>query len=155
MPIDLTQLEHSEKIARWVELSEFQKAQIAPNESKRSDGRGHRPESGVQAASRELGINKDDAHRSVKVASITERAKEAARQTATLWFLDNLTRNLFDLCKLCDWCKITPIELRLFGLVFSQSKEVGIPEFIRANYRVSKGHNEELPATTYCDRLDR
>ncbi len=77
---ELTQLERSEQIARWVELSEAHSAQVAPIESKRIDGRGHRSEGGVNAASRELGIERTDAQRSVKVASISERAKEAARQ---------------------------------------------------------------------------
>ena len=41
-------------------------------------GRGK--ESGVRAAARELHIDKDDAHRAVKVASLSEEAKEAARE---------------------------------------------------------------------------
>src|SRR5262249_26211830 len=36
---------------------------------------------GVNAASRELGIAKDDAHRAVKVASLSDEAKEVAKET--------------------------------------------------------------------------
>lgn len=84
---ELSALERDEQIARWVELSgvKFQSAQIAPFESKRDDGRGHRPESGINAASRELGIDRTDAQRAVKVASLSPEAKEAARETG----LDN------------------------------------------------------------------
>lgn len=77
---ELTQLERSEQVARWVELTELQLSQVDSNENKRADGRGHRKQGGARAAARELGISQPDANRSVKVASISERAKEAARQ---------------------------------------------------------------------------
>jgi len=34
---------------------------------------------GVRKAARDLGIDKDDAHRAVKVASLSDEAKEVAR----------------------------------------------------------------------------
>jgi hypothetical protein len=77
---ELTALERHEQIARWIELTEqCQTARVAPFESKREDGRGHRPESGINAASKELGIERTEAQRAVKVASLSEEAKQAAR----------------------------------------------------------------------------
>ena len=49
-------------------LNDVQLAHVAPIERKRSDGRGHRPESGIRAATRELGIQRDDARRLIAVA---------------------------------------------------------------------------------------
>lgn len=74
---ELTQLQRSDQIDRWVDLVDAKRvsAQCAPKPQ------GGRPESGINAASRELGIERTDAQRAVKVASITEAAKEAARKT--------------------------------------------------------------------------
>ena len=78
---ELTVLERDEQIAEWVRLSDLQSAQIAQNEnSKRDDGKGHRHEGGVSKASRELGIDRDDARRATKVAGLTQEAKDAARE---------------------------------------------------------------------------
>jgi hypothetical protein len=74
-------------VAEWIRLAEqkpaeLQSAQLAPNEkSKRRDGRGHRKEGGIRAASRELGIDRDAARRAVQVASLSSEAKDAARET--------------------------------------------------------------------------
>ena len=72
---DLTVLQRSEHIARWVALTN-EKAQLAPF-SKRGAGRGNK--GGVNAAVAELGIDRTEAQRAVKAASITDEAKEAAR----------------------------------------------------------------------------
>ncbi len=88
---ELTQLERSEQIARWVELIEAKSVSFQPE----TKPQGGRPESGVRAASRELGINHVDAHRSVKVASISEAAKEAARRNG----LDNNRSALLQVAK--------------------------------------------------------
>jgi ParB family chromosome partitioning protein len=52
----------------------YKLAQVAPVSNK--GGRGK--ESGVRAASRELGIDRDDARRATKVAGLSEEAKQAA-----------------------------------------------------------------------------
>lgn len=72
---ELTALERDQHIAKWLELSEAkrQSVQIAP--------KGHRGRSGINEASRQLGIEATDAKRAVKVASLTEEAKNAARAT--------------------------------------------------------------------------
>lgn len=69
---ELTALERSEQIAEWCELTGDLLAQVAPKAS------GGRPEGGLRAAVRELGIDRTDAQRSVKVASLHPEAKSAA-----------------------------------------------------------------------------
>lgn len=49
---------------------DHQSVQLAPIESKREDGRGHRAEGGINAAARELGIEATAAKRATKVAAI-------------------------------------------------------------------------------------
>ncbi len=72
---ELTALERDEQVAKWIELNaERVSLQIA------TKPQGGRPESGVRAASRELGIESTDTHRAVKVASLSNEAKEAARE---------------------------------------------------------------------------
>lgn len=72
---ELTALERSEHIAEWVKLAEkpVQSAQVSKG------GRGH--DGGVSKATRDLGIERTDAIRSIKVASLTEEAKQVARET--------------------------------------------------------------------------
>jgi uncharacterized ParB-like nuclease family protein len=71
---DLTKLERDEHVAEWIRLTEQVSSQSA------TKPQGGRPESGVNAAARELGVDKDDAHRAVKVAAISEPAKSALRE---------------------------------------------------------------------------
>jgi ParB-like chromosome segregation protein Spo0J len=77
---DLSKLERSEQIAEWVRLTIAPKktgddkpAQLAQVSK---GGRGNK--SGVAAASRELGIDRDAVNRSIKIDSITPEAKQAA-----------------------------------------------------------------------------
>ncbi len=77
---ELTALERDEHIAEWIRLAkkqaDLQSPQVEAIESKRSDGRGHRPESGTNRAARELGIEEEDARRATKVAGLSGEAKE-------------------------------------------------------------------------------
>jgi len=68
---ELTVLQKAEHVAEWVRLSETVSAQLAPKIG--------RPESGTNKASRELGIDRTEAQRSIKVDSLSPEAKEAAR----------------------------------------------------------------------------
>lgn len=70
---ELSKLERDENIAEWIKITDklSQSATVL-------GGRGN--EGGVRAAARELGVNKDDAHRAVRVASLSDEAKEAARE---------------------------------------------------------------------------
>jgi hypothetical protein len=78
---DLTVLERSEHIAEWVRLTEEvlaqQPAQVAPPVKKH----GHVQQTGgVNAAVRELSIDRTEAQRSVNVSKLPEAAKNAARE---------------------------------------------------------------------------
>ena len=82
---ELTALERAEHIAEWVRLTE-QKQKGAETAGagcagSRKDGRRagpqHKP-SGINAATRELGIDRSEAQRAVKIAGIAEEAKRAA-----------------------------------------------------------------------------
>ncbi len=71
---ELTALERSEQIARWVEL--YDTGVLTQLESK--PPLGGRPKSGARAAARDLGINRNEAQRAKKVASLTPDAKQTA-----------------------------------------------------------------------------
>lgn len=71
---ELTALQRDEHIAKWIELSDAKLAQVEPV----SGGRGKT--GGTRAAARELGIEKEDARRAVKTASLTDEAKAAAKE---------------------------------------------------------------------------
>ena len=84
---ELTALERSEHVAEWIRLTEesdkvrqvdavsTQVVAKIPEHRKRG-----RPEGGVKAAAREIGVNREDARRAVKVASLSDEAKEVARE---------------------------------------------------------------------------
>jgi hypothetical protein len=77
---ELTAQERADHIAEWVELVGADKhGQVAQV----SGGRGK--EGGISAATRELGIERTNVRRSIKIASITPEAKEAAKEAG----LDN------------------------------------------------------------------
>ncbi len=70
---ELTALERAEHIAEWVRLTEKKLAQVAPvSERGRVEGRGNK--GGINAATRELGIDRSEAQRAVKIAGIAEEA---------------------------------------------------------------------------------
>jgi ParB-like chromosome segregation protein Spo0J len=73
---ELSALERDELIAEWIRLIE------TPGVSRQVDAKpqGGRPEGGVRAAARELQISEPDARRAIKVASISNEAKAAARE---------------------------------------------------------------------------
>jgi ParB family chromosome partitioning protein len=71
---ELSVQERADHIAEWVRLTEKkQSAQDGPKGPV-----GHRPQGGINAAARELGIERKEAQRSIKIASISEEAKMAA-----------------------------------------------------------------------------
>jgi ParB/RepB/Spo0J family partition protein len=80
---ELTALERDVHVARWIKLTEEkQKAEgiLGQSDPKITErGRG-RPQSGVRAAARDLGIETKDAQRAAKVGNLTDEAKEAARE---------------------------------------------------------------------------
>lgn len=84
---DLTVLQRDEHVSEWIRLAEKKNTDASHKLSQvatvSKGGRGN--QEGVRAAARELNIDKDDAHRAVKVASLSDEAKEAAREVG----LDN------------------------------------------------------------------
>jgi ParB/RepB/Spo0J family partition protein len=94
---DLTKLERDEQVAEWIKITEedlkkVQSEQNVQNVSRRADRRGHRQEGGLSLAARQLPLDgaTDDARRmsasrAVKVASLSDEAKEVAKETG----LDN------------------------------------------------------------------
>jgi hypothetical protein len=84
---ELCELDRAAQTAEWVTLAERrggQSAQLAPIESKREDGRGHRPEGGQRLAARELGVPRRTIERSIKIAGIVPVAQRAAGLRADL-----------------------------------------------------------------------
>lgn len=75
IPLRTKSAARDEQVAEWIELS----AKIISAQPEPKMDRG-RPESGTRAAARELGIEKEAARRAVKVASLTDEAKQAARE---------------------------------------------------------------------------
>lgn len=69
---ELTALERDEQIGRWAELLAARAVQVGPPPTGPSD-------KGIRKVARDLGIARADAIRAVKVASLSEEAKEAAR----------------------------------------------------------------------------
>jgi hypothetical protein len=88
---ELTKLERDEQIAEWIKITE---RRIIANCDSSKPG----PKSAVNAASEELGVDKDDAHRAVQVSKLSEEAKEVARETK----LDNVRSVLLDAAKSGD-----------------------------------------------------
>lgn len=85
---ELSVLERSEHIAEWIDLTEKQiehqnsvSAQIAPKLSGRGRANEGRPEGGLNAAARELGVERTEAQRVRKISSLPPEAKQAARDT--------------------------------------------------------------------------
>ncbi|MEH2569654.1 ParB/RepB/Spo0J family partition protein [Bradyrhizobium sp. AZCC 2289] len=72
---ELTALERDTQIARWVELVA---AKVSDKMSETPPNKGGRPGK-ASATAREIGVNERDVQRAVKVASISDEAKTAAR----------------------------------------------------------------------------
>ena len=77
---ELTVQERADHIAEWIRLTSriASPAQLAPVKSRRADGRGGSLGAGINAAVRELGIDRTEAQRAVKIASIPAEAREIA-----------------------------------------------------------------------------
>jgi hypothetical protein len=73
---ELTVLERSEQLAEWIRLAgEHDAAQVDPHQPRKA---GQQP-GGINDASRELGIERKAAQRAAKIDSLTDEAKETAR----------------------------------------------------------------------------
>jgi ParB family chromosome partitioning protein len=75
--------ERADHVAEWIRLTEERKeeklVQDAPKSKTETNPKGSgRPESGINAATRELGIERTEAQRAMKIASIPQEARDAA-----------------------------------------------------------------------------
>jgi ParB-like chromosome segregation protein Spo0J len=75
---ELTALEEAEQVAEWIRLVEELQQEISARSAQKS-GPG-RPEGGLSAAAREIGVNRDAARRAQKIAALPMEAKAAARE---------------------------------------------------------------------------
>lgn len=73
---DLTALERAEQVAEWVRLAEERAQQVSPQVVAKPQG--GRPQGGVRAAAREIGVGREEARRAEKIDSLAPEAKEAA-----------------------------------------------------------------------------
>jgi ParB family chromosome partitioning protein len=80
---ELTVQERSDHIAEWVKLTgeKVVSAQVGPKLSTRGHADEGRPESGINAAVRELGITRQEGQRAVKIAGLSDEARAVARET--------------------------------------------------------------------------
>jgi ParB-like chromosome segregation protein Spo0J len=80
---ELTVGQRAEQVAEYAKLAAekhgVQSGQVAQNESKREDGRGHRHEGGDSFAARDLGITREEVRRAKTIAALPEQTKQAAR----------------------------------------------------------------------------
>ena len=79
---ELPPVERAEQIAEWVRLTEAKA--VSSHDATKLSSRGRagegRPEGGINAASRDLGISKDAAHRAVKIAELPQETRDQARE---------------------------------------------------------------------------
>jgi ParB-like chromosome segregation protein Spo0J len=75
---ELTALERDQHVAEWIRLTDSVSAQHEPKLSKRGRKSEGRPASGINKASREIGVSRQDAQRAVRVANLTDEAKAEA-----------------------------------------------------------------------------
>src|SRR5262245_3758050 len=73
---ELTVLERSEQTAEWIRLAEERGQEVSGQVVQKPQG--GRPEGGLSAASREIGVNRKAAERSEKINSLSPEAKAAA-----------------------------------------------------------------------------
>ena len=74
---ELTVTQRAEQIAEWIRLTEGKRKEVSAQLGPKPQG--GRPESGVNAASRELGITRQEGQRAVKIDAIVPAAKDAMR----------------------------------------------------------------------------
>ena len=82
--VELSALERAEHIAEWIKLTdELKGGQVAQVSERHEGGRGH--EGGISAAARALSIPRSEVQRSKKIAGLSPKEKETARDVG----LDN------------------------------------------------------------------
>ena len=92
---DLTKLQRDEQVARWIELKNSKRLSLQVATKVGKPELFGRPESGINAAARQLGIEKTEAFRAMKVASLITEAKVAATEAG----LDDNRSALLEIAK--------------------------------------------------------
>lgn len=114
---DLSQLDRNEQEAEWIRLWEEEQAAVSAQlEPKAPRGRhdiptgrpAHRPAGGINAAVRELGIERNEAQRAIKIAGLDPEAKAVARETG----LDRKQSALLKAAQPCWSCRSICLEPR-------------------------------------------
>ena len=77
-------LERAEQIAEWVRLTEGRRAEERVSVQIAQKVKTGRPEGGISAASRALGVTRDEVQRAVKRGAIVPEVKEAIRGNPTI-----------------------------------------------------------------------
>jgi hypothetical protein len=75
---ELTTLQRDEQVAEWIRLTDEKQQEVSGQPAHKPQG--GRPRGGVSAATRDLGLERRDATRAIKVASLSDEAKVAARE---------------------------------------------------------------------------
>ena len=74
---ELTRLERDEHVAEWIKLTEEKQDDDASPLGTHEQKKAGQQAGGINAAARELGVGKSDAHRAIKHAAIAPEAKDA------------------------------------------------------------------------------
>lgn len=99
---ELTVVQRSEQVSRWVELADKVSAQVVQKPQ------GGRPEAGIRKAARDLNLDRKEVDRAVKIAGLTPEAKAAAVETG----LDDNQSALLEAAKLPPKQQATAIKER-------------------------------------------
>lgn len=142
---ELSKLERSNEVAEWVKLCD----EFRDNLSEKSRGR---PEGGMAAASRELGIGEKEVQRSVQIASITPEAKEAAVDAG---IEDNQSKLLAVAKEAPDKQVAKVIQLAQEPLNHFETKEKWLSYMMRGWNKASKEWREEFLSRVDNPVMDR
>lgn len=141
---ELSKLERSEQVAEWIKLCEQVSRQV--------DAKPGRPEGGVRAAARDLGITEPEARRSIQIASITDEAKEAAAHAG---IDDNQSKLLAVAREAPERQTAKVVELAAHPLNDFETKEKWLSSGISWWNRGSKEWREEFLSRVECPVMDR
>lgn len=143
---ELTLLQRDEQIARWIELTTV-KPEISSDDAKPaqvaqvSGGRGNK--GGISEASRELGIERTDATRALRVAALSPEAKAAAKESG----LDDNRSALLEAAKqTAPEKQVAVIRTRSQARRATKGEREAIRESMKAALEIARREAEERKA---------
>lgn len=81
---DLTAVERADHIAEWIKLAEKETEGVSAQNDHKLSTRGRkgegRPEGGISAAARHLGIDRNEARRAITIAALPDEVRQKARE---------------------------------------------------------------------------